>query len=142
MSRIGQRSAGSSSSPTGRSGRERPRCSTPSAGAPPTPNRFLKFIGRRGIGLNKGEVIVNRSLKGKPPASLDDIERTLGKRIFWFFPNDFDFTISSINCGIPLVKSHPKTALAKNIQEFIAKLQNPLAHQHYRGVKGFLGRDV
>jgi len=104
-------------------------------------SRLMDLIKKKGISPGKIEIAVNRFIKGKN-LKISEIEESLKKRIYWFFPNDFDSTISSINIGVPLVKYQPKTVLAKNIQEFIRKLENPEDSGDYRGVKGLFGRTV
>jgi len=104
-------------------------------------SRLIALIRKRGIPADKVEIAVTRFIKGKNLA-ISEIEETLKKRIYWLFPNDFDCTISSINMGVPLVKHQPKTCLAKNIQEFVQKLQHPADSTDYRGVKGLFGKTV
>ncbi len=104
-------------------------------------SRLMELMQKKGIAPTKIEVVVNRFIKGKVP-TLDEIEESLKKKVFWLFPNDFDSTISSMNRGIPLVKCHPKTGIAKNIFEFSDKLINPLTQGNYRGIKGLFGKAV
>ena len=86
------------------------------------------------------EIVVNRFSKGG--ASLQDVEQGLRKKIFWFFPNDFDDVILSINDGVPLVKSKPRAPFARNMFEFVEKLKAPDAPGGYRGAKGRLGKAI
>jgi pilus assembly protein CpaE len=102
-------------------------------------SRLLKLLRTEGIG--RTEVVVNRYLKGQS-ATLDEVEKTLGCRIFWLFPNDFESTMESINRGTPLMKYDPRSTLARNITEFVQKLQDPKAFPQYRGAKGLLGKAV
>jgi len=104
-------------------------------------SRLMDLIKKKGVAPGKIEIAVNRFIKGKN-LKISEIEESLKKRIYWFFPNDFDNTISSINMGIPLIKYQPKTVLAKNIQEFVCKLETPEDSGDYRGVKGLFGRTV
>ncbi|HXV21363.1 MAG TPA: AAA family ATPase [Desulfuromonadales bacterium] len=103
--------------------------------------RLFQHIRKLGISTQKIEIVVNRYIK-ETPLSLDSAEKTLGKKIFWLFPNDFENVISSINRGIPLIKLNPRSPLTRNIVEFIQKLQHPAAHLNYRGVRGTFGKAV
>lgn len=104
-------------------------------------SRIIDLMKKKGIPSNKVEIAVTRYIKGKNLA-VSEIEKSLKKRIYWLFPNDFDCTIASINMGIPLVNHQSKTSLAKNIQEFAQKLQHPQDFTDYRGVKGLFGKTV
>ncbi len=104
-------------------------------------SRLVKLIQKTGISPQKIEIVVNRFIKGKT-LTIDEIEDTLKRRVFWLFPNDFDETIFSINRGVPLVKHNPKAALSKNVLEFIEKLNNSAVNQDYRGLKGLFGKAV
>ena len=102
--------------------------------------RLNQLMQKLGIPPQKVEVVVNRFIKGG--ASLQDVEKSLQKRIFWFFPNDFDDVIVSINEGVPLVKGKPGTPFAKNVFEFVEKLKKPENFTSYRGAKSFLGKAI
>jgi pilus assembly protein CpaE len=102
-------------------------------------SRLLKHLRQAGIG--RAEVVVSRYIKGQA-ATLDQVEKTLGCRIYWLFPNDFESTMGSINRGTPLMKYDPRSALARSIAEFVQKLLDPAAFPHYRGAKGLLGKAV
>jgi pilus assembly protein CpaE len=101
--------------------------------------RLLKLL--RKAGIPRIEVVANRYIKGQA-ATLDEVEKTLGCRIYWLFPNDFESTMGSINRGTPLMKYDPRSALARNITEFIEKIQDPDSFPQYRGAKGLLGKAV
>jgi pilus assembly protein CpaE len=102
-------------------------------------SRLLKLL--RKAGIERTEVVVNRYIKGQA-STLDEVEKTLGCRIFWLFPNDFESTMASINRGTPLLTYDPRSALARSINEFVQKLEEPTAFPQYRGAKGLLGKAV
>lgn len=103
--------------------------------------RLCDLLEKNGIPLEKVEVTANRFIKGGS-LSLSEVEKTLNKRIFWLFPNDFKNVISSINKGIPLVKFNPSAPLSKNIVNFAEKLKAPLPSERFRGVRGTFGRAI
>lgn len=102
-------------------------------------SRLMKILPR--IGAGHLEVVVNRFVKGQA-STLDEVEKTLGRRIFWLFPNNYETAIESINRGTPLVKYDPRSTLARSFTEFAQKLQDPSASSQYRGVRGLLGKAV
>jgi len=103
-------------------------------------SRLIQLMQKLKIPPQKVEILVNRFTKGG--ASLQDVEKGLQKKVFWLFPNDFDEVITSINAGIPLVKSRPGAPFAKNMFEFVEKLKNPDSDAIYRGAKGILGKAI
>jgi len=103
--------------------------------------RLCQLIQKLGIPAQKVEIVVNRYIKGSA-ISLDEVEKTLHKKIFWLFPNDFDEIISSINRGIPLVKLRPSSPFSRNILEFAQKLNNPQSSENYRGIRGAFGKAI
>lgn len=103
--------------------------------------RLCQLIERVGIPAKRLEIVVNRFSKGAA-LSVTEIEKTLKRRIFWLFPNDFDDIVSSINRGDPLVTGRPQVAFSKNINEFADKLVNPGGDAHYRGLRGAFGKAI
>lgn len=102
-------------------------------------SRLLKILRKSDIGPT--EVVVNRFIRGQT-ATLEEVEKTLDQRAFWLFPNDFENAMASVNRGTPLTNYNPRSALYRNILEFIQKFQKPAAFPLYRGVKGLLGKAV
>ncbi len=68
-------------------------------------SRQLKYLRKAGDS-GKSEIVVNRFLKGQS-ATLDEVEKTLGYRAFWLFPNDYENALASANRGTPLVEVQP-----------------------------------
>ena len=102
-------------------------------------SRLCTLIEKMGVGAKKIEVVVNRYHKGSA-LSIDEVEKTLKKTIFWLFPNDFVDIVSSINQGEPLVEKRPDAPFSKNTIEFAEKLGNPRADAGYRGIRGTFGK--
>lgn len=103
--------------------------------------RLCELLGRNGISLNKIEITANRFIKGGS-LSLAEVEKTLNRRIFWLFPNDFKNVQSSINKGVPLINFNPACPFSKNIFNFVEKLKAPYTQESFRGVRGALGRAI
>lgn len=103
--------------------------------------RLCQLLQKMGISSQKIEVVINRFIKGGA-LSLEEVEKTLGRRVFWLFPNDFDNVISSINRGIPLVKFDHNAAFSKSVEQFSEKLHNPQANPQFRGIRGAFGKAI
>ncbi|PKN12399.1 MAG: hypothetical protein CVU69_07910 [Deltaproteobacteria bacterium HGW-Deltaproteobacteria-4] len=103
--------------------------------------RLCKLIAKLGIEQKRIEVVVNRYHKSGA-LSIEEVEKTLRKTIYWLFPNDFVDIVSSINQGEPIVEKQPGAPFAKNIIEFAEKLGNPRADASYRGIRGAFGKAI
>ena len=103
--------------------------------------RLCKLIAKLGIEQKRIEVVVNRYHKSGA-LSIEEVEKTLKKTIYWLFPNDFVDIVSSINQGEPIVEKQPGAPFAKNIIEFAEKLSNPRADASYRGIRGAFGKAI
>lgn len=104
-------------------------------------SRYCKMIQKIGVSPTRINFVVNRYIKGSA-LSIEELESTLNKAVFWLFPNDFSQVVSSINRGIPLVKFQPNAPFSKNICEFVEKMQNAEACGSYRGLKGAFGKAI
>ena len=105
-------------------------------------SRYYEMILKTGINPSCINFVINRYIKGSA-ISIEEVEATLSKSVFWLFPNDFSQVVSSINRGLPLVKFQPNAPLSKNIHEFVEKMQNSAAAGgDYRGLKGTFGKAI
>lgn len=103
--------------------------------------RITQLIRKTGIPESSIEFILNRYQKG-PVLTIEEAEKSLGKRIYWLFPNDFSDIISSINEGTPVVQLSPHSIISKNIISFSQKIMNKLEDPEYRGAKSSFGRFI
>lgn len=103
--------------------------------------RLCQLIGKMGINTNRLHIAVNRYIKGGT-LSIDEVEKSLNRRIYWLFPNDFNDIVTSINRGIPIVKHHSGAPFSRNVLEFIDKLLSSQAEAAYRGIRGAFGKAI
>lgn len=101
--------------------------------------RLAKLIYELGIDQNRVEFVINRFVKGTT-LSIEEAEKSLQKRIFWLFPNDFNDIVTSINKGIPLVQLLPHAPFSENVIQFSERLLIPNADSAYRGMRGTFGK--
>ncbi|WP_051434369.1 AAA family ATPase [Desulfonatronum lacustre] len=87
-----------------------------------TTNKLLRSF--RDLGYpeqNKIHIILNRYMK-KTSITLEDVERSLGQKVFWTVPNDYATTISAINKGQPLAKFAAKEEITKSFKQLAESL--------------------
>lgn len=103
--------------------------------------RITQLTRKTGIPESSIEFILNRYQKDAV-LSIDEMEKTLGKRIYWLFPNDFTDIMTSINKGTPVLQLSPHSIISKNITNFSQKIMNKLENPEYRGAKSSFGRFI
>lgn len=103
--------------------------------------RLAKLIYELGIDQDKVEFVINRFVKGST-LSIEEAEKSLQKRIYWLFPNDFHDIVTSINKGIPLVQLLPHAPFSENVTQFSDRLLSPEINAHYRGIRGTFGKAI
>ncbi len=99
--------------------------------------RLLDTFNR--LGFPKEErvkIIINRYHKNSV-ISKEEAEKGLGKKIFWYVPNDFQTTITAINQGKTLSEVAHKAEITGNLREMASKLTGRIGRKKEK--KGFLG---
>ncbi len=96
--------------------------------------RLLELMDSHGAG-DKAKVVLNRSHK-KDEITRRDIEKTLGREIFWCLPNDYRASIDAINAGKPLVTMN-HSGLAGSFREFTERLTGMEFKQSKKGLFDF-----
>jgi pilus assembly protein CpaE len=104
-------------------------------------SRLCKLIEKMGVNPSRLHIAVNRYIKGGT-LSVEEVEKTLGRRIFWLFPNDFNDIVSSINRGVPIVKNQSNAPFSRNLMEFTEKLLHVQPDAAYRGIRGAFGKAI
>ncbi|MBI1748433.1 MAG: AAA family ATPase [Acidobacteria bacterium] len=84
--------------------------------------RCLQTLERLGYKPERVKVVVNR-FDRRQDITISEMEKALGKPIFWSFPNDYASAITSINTGTPLYESG-QSPVARSIAEFTQKMAN------------------
>jgi pilus assembly protein CpaE len=65
---------------------------------------------------DKLRLVVNRHNSSASEISLEEVERTLGLKIFWKLANDYEVVIRSINTGEPLILEAKNSTFAKDLR--------------------------
>jgi len=81
-------------------------------------------------------IVLNRFLKNAN-IDRDDVEKSLEKKVFWTFPNDYGTTISAINKGQPLSKIAPKMDITRTFYDLTDTLVEP-AGEEVKKKRGWL----
>ena len=82
----------------------------------------LTALRQLGIDNRKVKIVVSRA-DADEEVSLRQAREALGAPVFWRIPNDYPTVLSSINQGVPLVLSSPRTEIARNLKELSGKLR-------------------
>ena len=88
--------------------------------------RCLELFHRLGYGSDKVYLLMNRH-QAHDSLDVHTVERTIGQTIFWRIPNqDYGSLIRSINEGIPLSQSLPKSRLSTSLNEMLEQFNGTL----------------
>jgi pilus assembly protein CpaE len=105
--------------------------------------RHFDYLTRKEIPRERFRVILNRHQKRSLIAD-NEIEKTIGQRIFWKVPNQYAHVVKAINGGDPIA-SLSSSDVTKNLKEFASTLgAKPSTGTEKRkegtGLLGLLGR--
>jgi len=105
--------------------------------------RHFDYLTRKEIPRERFRVILNRHQKRSLIAD-NEIEKTIGQRIFWKVPNQYAHVVKAINGGDPIA-SLSSSDVTKNLKEFASTLgAKPATGTEKRkegtGLLGLLGR--
>ena len=100
--------------------------------------RCLNLFKSRRYPSDKVKIIINRYMENdeiKP----EDIEATLGEKIYWKIPNNYFSIMESINKGVPVCEVNSNSNIANSFRDFAAKISDDIVEKaiiKYRGGKG------
>jgi pilus assembly protein CpaE len=85
-------------------------------------NRLKKSIVDLGyVSDERLNIVLNRYMK-KSEISLDDVEKSIDKKLYWIIPNDYANTMTAINSGKPVAEIAPKSKIANNLEDMAGKV--------------------
>lgn len=88
--------------------------------------RCIELFQRLGYGADKVHLIMNRYVAHEA-LDPDAVERTIGQPIFWRIPNqEYSTLIRSINEGIPLSQSIPKSRLTQSLSDLLDRFNGTM----------------
>jgi pilus assembly protein CpaE len=83
--------------------------------------RLLHALQSLGYGKEKIQLILNRYETGGD-IQLEDVEATLGMKVFTTIPNSYEAVSSSVNQGVPIMKIAKNDPVTKALQEMAQKM--------------------
>ncbi len=89
--------------------------------------RALQFFDRAGFSEDKVQIVANRWSK-QIDWGLPEVEKYLHKKVAGTLTSHYPTVIDSINRGIPLIQSNPKSAIAQEILRFAQTLSMEIDH--------------
>jgi pilus assembly protein CpaE len=82
--------------------------------------RHFDYLTRKEIPKERFRVVLNRHQK-RSLISDDEIEKTIGQRIFWKVPNQYAHVVKAINGGDPIA-SLSSSEVTKNLKDLASTL--------------------
>ena len=98
--------------------------------------RCLNLFTSRRYPKDKVKIVLNRYMENEE-ISLDDIESTLGEKIYWKIPNNYFSIMEAINKGIPVRDVSVSSNISNNFRDFAIKISDDIVKQtilKYRGL--------
>src|SRR5215472_1028224 len=99
--------------------------------------RHFEYLTRKEIPQERFRVVLNRYQK-RSLISDTEIEKTLGKRIFWKVPNQYAHVVKAINGGDPIAHLS-SSEVTKNLKELATSLGAKATTPVKKESSGFLG---
>jgi pilus assembly protein CpaE len=89
---------------------------------------MMSFGAMEGL-AEKVKILVNRVGLENGQITLKKAEETIGKEIFWQFPNDYRTMIDARNNGVPLIEQAPKAAITQSMIALSKSLSSDVTPQ-------------
>jgi len=77
--------------------------------------RCLEFFDK--MGYEKVQIVVNRYMENDE-ITAEDVEKLLGRKIYWKIPNNYFTMMSAINKGLPVSAVSPDSNVAESYKDF------------------------
>ena len=96
----------------------------------------LNLFNSRRYPSDRVKVIINRYMENDE-IKIEDIETTLGEKIYWKVPNNYFSIMESINKGLPVSEINTNSNIANNFRDLANKISDDIVKQtisKYRGL--------
>ncbi|MBQ7764325.1 AAA family ATPase [bacterium] len=97
--------------------------------------RCLNLFRSRRYPNNRVKLIINRYMENDE-IKIEDIETTLGEKVYWKVPNNYFTIMESINKGIPVSDVNANSNIANSFKDLAIKISDDIVEQaiiNYRG---------
>lgn len=90
--------------------------------------RCLNLFRSRRYPKDKVKIIINRYMDNDE-IKVEDIENTLGEKIYWKVPNNYFTIMEAVNKGVIIEEINPASNIAENFKEFASKVSDDIIEQ-------------
>ncbi len=90
--------------------------------------RCLNLFKSRRYPKDKVKVLINRYMDNDD-IKIEDIESTLGEKIYWKIPNNYFSIMESINKGVSVSEVNSNSNIANNFRDFAIKISDDIVAQ-------------
>lgn len=87
--------------------------------------RILEELGSNGYNLDRVKLVCNRFGRDTGLLERGHVESTLDREIFFVLPDDWKTVSASVNMGVPLIESAPKSRIRQSFTELATLLHQP-----------------
>ena len=87
--------------------------------------RCLNLFRSRKYDKEKVKLIINRYMENDE-IKAEDIENTLGQKIYWKIPNNYFTIMEAINKGVCIAEINPNSNIGNNFRDFALKLSDDI----------------
>ena len=90
--------------------------------------RCLNLFRSRRYPSDKVKVVVNRYMENDE-IKIEDIENTLGEKVYWKIPNNYFTIMDAINKGVGISEINANSNIANNFRDFASKVVDDIIEQ-------------
>jgi len=102
--------------------------------------RLLNLFRNLDYPRDKIKLILNRHEKKSTDIRLEDLEQTMGMKVFRAIPNSYDAAAASVNQGVPIIKLNRGNPVSKSLLDLAAELARDEIKRSEGWVARVLGR--
>lgn len=90
--------------------------------------RCLNLFRSRRYPADKVKIVVNRYMDNEE-IKIEDIENTLGEKIYWKIPNNYFTIMDAVNKGVSISEVNPNSNVGNNFRDFATKISDDIIEQ-------------
>ena len=98
--------------------------------------RCLNLFHSRNYPKDKVKILINRYMENEE-INIEDIESTIGEKIYWKIPNNYFSIMEAINKGLPVCEINSNSNIANSFRDLASKISDEIVEQtisKYRGL--------
>ena len=98
--------------------------------------RCLNLFASRRYAKDKVKIVINRYMENEE-INIEDIESTLGEKIYWKIPNNYFSIMEAINKGVPIKEVNANSNISNNFSDFAMKISDDIVKETILRYRGF-----